>query len=210
LCGGTGGPSTAATVASRLSFSHYNRPVRIAAPTNAVNATGLKAWTTAAARRSAARTATAHPAPARAGSASARSIQATELVGGWRASGDVIVAHGFSNERPGAVLNRVWRIGRACAARGCRLYFARSTVSAPIVAPLVWAGGHWTADFVQNDACTNGETSVQYSHWTIEVRRGAITALERSRTSGCGPSGGNEVEWRARQVLAAPGSSAHA
>jgi hypothetical protein len=201
-CGATAG-SKDTTASSSLRFSRYNRPVRITAPADALDATGLKAW--------ASTSAPAQPRPARgAPSRSLQSAQAAEMIGGWHASGKVLASRGFTNEPLGAVLTRVWRIVRTCRAGVCRLYFARSTVSAPIIAPLVWAGGHWTADFVENDPCSNGGTSLQYSHWTIEVRPGALSAGERSHTTSCGPSATNEIQWRAEPVLAAPGSASQA
>jgi len=207
-CGAAPG-SKDTTVSSSLRFSGYNRPVRITAPANALDATGLKAWAaTASATRG---SASARPRPDDTGHAgSPQRVQAAEMIGGWQASGKVVASRGFADEPPGAVLNRVWRIVRTCRAGACRLYFARSTVSAPIVAPLVWAGGHWTADFVENNPCSNGGTSLQYSHWVIDVRPGALTAVERSHMTSCGPPATDEIDWRAEPALAAPGSSSQA
>lgn len=202
-CGGTPG-SKDTMVQSSLRFSRYNRPVRITAPADALDATELKVWAaTAPARRGATPVHAAQPS-------SAQRVQAAQMLGGWHAAGKVVASRGFVNEPPGAVLNRVWRIVRACRAGACRLYFARSTVTVPIIAPLVWAGGHWTADFVENDPCGDGDTSVQYSHWIIGVRPGVITAVERSHTTSCGPPATNEIDWRAQPALAVPGSSSHA
>jgi hypothetical protein len=197
-CGETGAASSANT-SSSFSFSRYDLPVRITAPPHALSLGELGV---------ALRTVAPKPRTLSAGARSARSIQKAELVGDWRASGLVVQdGAGVGNERPGAVLDRIWRITRLCGGGRCRLFMTRTTVSVPISAPLTWTGGHWTADFVEDDPCSNGGTAVQYSQWTIDVRPQTIAAIERSRTVSCGAAVTSLLRWSAHPVLPPAGSS---
>ena len=198
ICGTTSMADTA--VWSQYGFDRYDLPVHIAAPAHPLSLAGL---------RVAVQARTPVPLATSAASRVRESAQAAELSGTWAATG-LVRSGNLLNEYPGASLVRRWAFRSGCAKGHCQLYFARSTVAKPIVAPLHWVNGHWTADFAEDDPCLSGGSDVQISHWVIAVSPTAISAVERSHmtTSTCG-AGSSVVRWSARRIGRWAGAPAH-
>jgi hypothetical protein len=176
-CGQTQNRSSSGT-SSSLIFSRYDLPLRITAPAQALDLSQLKAAAKATAPK---------PAPTNPLARAAESAQETEMMGSWLATGRVIESRN-SDESPGTIFDRAWRIARICVDAMCQPYITRNTNQGLLSAQLVWAGGQWAADFVSTIPRGNGEMTTDYSDWTIKVRPAGIDAVERRRTTAsCGP-----------------------
>ncbi len=178
-------------------FSHYNDTIRIAAPSRWIGSSRL----TEAIRESSPKLAPTDP--------SVRLRQEREMLGTWIATGTIIQSHGFANGQSGSTFQRLWEIRENCTRGQCRPYMTRTTSTGPVSTWLAWTGDHWTASFVMTIACSDGTANTEYANWTIHVRRGAIAAVERDRTTGSCPTSTSVVRWEARRTHA-PGGSASA
>jgi hypothetical protein len=188
------GSNSSDTKAGDLRFSRYNESVSIIALASTVNPAQLRSAILASV-----------PAPAAGG----KTAQEAQMVGTWSATGRVVEARNWADEQAGQTIVRAWRIQRRCSSDGCRLYLTRQTAQTPLTTELVWAGGHWTANFRQIVPCTGpvGVTSVQYSRWRIALSSSGIDAVEQGHASAPGAAclpASNLIAWGARRIGVGP------
>jgi hypothetical protein len=110
-----------------------------------------------------------------------------------------------------SLLGRV--IARACQPGTCQLVLARQIsysgpgTAAPLVAPLHYAHGTWTATFNEaNVACQASNpnlSGVENSTWTIHSTPSGLQAVELTETSGPGcTTGTTQIAWSAVRTSA--------
>ena len=94
-----------------------------------------------------------------------------QILGTWQATGVAKSTVGFSSDRPGARLARVWTIVSQCSAgRPCTYALTTTTSGAPVTTTLTTSGGRWLAAIDQTEPCGTARATGQATTWLVRRR----------------------------------------